>query len=75
MDTSSFPTKGNLLATKNSLALFTNGYELMDRKRNILLRELMSLIKSAKAINLKLILHLQMPIKLFKSLTYKYGYS
>lgn len=50
MDTSSFPTKGNLLAAKNSLALATNGYELMDRKRNILLRELMSLIKSAKAI-------------------------
>lgn len=50
MDTSTFPTKGNLIAAKNSLQLATNGYELMDRKRNILLRELISLIKSAKTI-------------------------
>lgn len=50
MDTSTFPTKGNLIAAKNSLKLATNGYELMDRKRNILLRELISLIKSAKSI-------------------------
>ena len=34
------PTKGNLMNTKKSLALAKNGYELLDRKRNILIREM-----------------------------------
>lgn len=38
-----FPTKSNLMATKRSLALATQGYDLMDRKRNILWREMMQL--------------------------------
>ncbi len=46
-----FPTKGNLLASKKSLALSTLGYELLDRKRNILIRELMILIDKAKELN------------------------
>ncbi|NLW66096.1 MAG: V-type ATP synthase subunit D [Clostridiales bacterium] len=41
------PTKGNLISAKRSLALAQNGYELMDKKRNILIRELMSLIGRA----------------------------
>ena len=36
------PTKGNLTAARRSRALAQNGYELMDRKRNILIRELMA---------------------------------
>ena len=44
------PTKGNLMAAKNSLALAKQGYELMDKKRNILVRELMNLIEEAKSI-------------------------
>ncbi|MBQ0111187.1 MAG: V-type ATP synthase subunit D [Oscillospiraceae bacterium] len=44
------PTKGNLISLKNSLSLAQNGYELMDRKRNILVRETMELIDSAKEI-------------------------
>ena len=43
-----FPTKGNLLNTKKSLELARTGYELMDRKRNILIKKIMSLIKSAE---------------------------
>ena len=42
-----FPTKSNLMATKRSLALATQGYDLMDRKRNILVREMMQLIDRA----------------------------
>ena len=42
------PTKGNLMAAKKSLALAKVGYELMDRKRNILIRELMALIDKVK---------------------------
>ena len=45
-----FPTKGNLLNLKKSLSLARLGYDLMDRKRNILIRELMGLIDEAKDI-------------------------
>ena len=45
-----FPTKSNLMATKRSLALAEQGYDLMDRKRNILVREMMQLIDRAAGI-------------------------
>ena len=45
-----FPTKTNLISTKRSLALAKVGYDLMDRKRNILVREMMQMIDSAKEI-------------------------
>lgn len=45
-----FPTKGNLIATKKSLNLARLGFELLDRKRNILIREMMQLIDKAKSI-------------------------
>ena len=42
------PTKGNLIATKKSLSLASLGYDLMDRKRNILIRELMEQVENVK---------------------------
>ena len=42
-----FPTKGNLMAAKRSLSQAQLGYELMDRKRNILIREMVSLSDKA----------------------------
>lgn len=42
------PTKGNLIAAKRSRMLAQTGYELMDRKRNILIRELMGMMDTAK---------------------------
>ena len=45
-----FPTKGNLIASKKSLDLATMGYDLMDRKRNILIREMMEQVESVKKI-------------------------
>lgn len=50
MNPNTFPTKGNLILAKNSLALARQGYELMDKKRNILIRELMDLIGQARDI-------------------------
>ena len=50
MDPNTFPTKGNLILAKNSLKLSRQGYELMDKKRNILIREMMELIDQAKDI-------------------------
>ena len=47
MDPNTFPTKGNLILAKNSLALSKQGFDLMDKKRNILIRELMDLISEA----------------------------
>ena len=48
------PTKGNLLATKKSLELSRTGFDLLDRKRNILVREMMALIDRASKIQGKI---------------------
>ena len=45
-----FPTKGNLIAAKKSLTLARTGFDLLDRKRNILIREMMGLIDAAGAL-------------------------
>ena len=42
------PTKGNLIIAKNTLKLCRTGYELLDKKRNILIREMMQLIDAVK---------------------------
>ena len=42
------PTKGNLIASKKSLELAKLGYDLMDRKRNVLIREMMNLVDKVK---------------------------
>ena len=42
-----FPTKGNLISSKKSLVLARLGYDLLDRKRNILIREIMLLTNEA----------------------------
>ena len=48
------PTKGNLLSIKKSLSLAKVGYELMDKKRNILIREMMQLIDRANELQGKI---------------------
>ena len=50
MNLNSVPTKGNLMSTKSSLTLAKQGFELMDKKRNILIREIMDLNEKAKGI-------------------------
>ena len=45
-----FPTKSNLMSTKKSLDLAKLGYDLLDRKRNILVHEMMQLIDKASKI-------------------------
>ncbi len=47
MSTQTAPTKSNLIAAKKSLALSRLGYDLLDRKRSILIREMMALIAQA----------------------------
>ena len=50
IDTNSFPTKGNLMKAKNTLALSRQGYDLLDKKRNVLIREIMKLNDQASQI-------------------------
>ena len=49
-----FPTKSNLISTKKSLELTKTGWEFLDRKRNILVREMMMKIDKAKEIQSKI---------------------
>lgn len=48
------PTKGNLMMAKNTLRLSKQGYEMLDKKRNILIREMMLLIEEAKEVEEKI---------------------
>ncbi|MCL2351736.1 MAG: V-type ATP synthase subunit D [Firmicutes bacterium] len=48
MEQSAFPTKGNLILAKNTLQLSRQGYDLLDRKRNVLIKEIMELNEKAK---------------------------
>lgn len=50
MDVSTFPTKSNLISALRNLELSKQGYSLLDKKRNILITEMMSLIERAEEI-------------------------
>lgn len=63
MNPNTFPTKGNLILAKNSLTLARQGFELMDKKRNILIREMMGLIDKAEEIQSQI------------DVTFRYAYS
>ena len=43
-----FPTKGSLIKIRRSLAQAKLGYELMDRKRGVLVREMVSMVDAAR---------------------------
>jgi V/A-type H+-transporting ATPase subunit D len=42
------PTKSTLMAAKSSLEFSEKGYELLDKKRNVLIREMMSYVSMAR---------------------------
>ncbi|WP_422095799.1 V-type ATP synthase subunit D [Thermotoga neapolitana] len=42
------PTRGNLIALKQQLRLAIQGYDLLERKRTVIMRELVGLIEEAK---------------------------
>lgn len=48
------PTKSNLMSLKATLEFSKNGYELLDRKRNVLIREMMGYIDRARDIQQKI---------------------
>ena len=50
MDPNEVPTKGNLMRARNSLKLARQGYDLMDKKRNILIRERTAYTEEAREI-------------------------
>lgn len=44
------PTKGNLIKMKHSLNFAQKGYELLDKKRTVLIQEMMSLVEEAQSL-------------------------
>lgn len=50
MDVSQTPTKGNYISAQTSLKMATQGYDLLDRKRKLLYRELSSLQQKKQAL-------------------------
>ncbi|TYQ17688.1 UNVERIFIED_CONTAM: V/A-type H+-transporting ATPase subunit D [Acetivibrio alkalicellulosi] len=48
MDVSTFPSKGNLISARSNLRMSRVGYELLDKKRNILFTEMIALSKRAE---------------------------
>lgn len=50
MDINNTPTKGNLMQIQKTLDLSRNGYQLMDRKRIILMNELIALLDRASGL-------------------------
>lgn len=44
------PTKGNLISTKKQLELAVLGYDLLDKKRNVLIKEMMALLDDVKLV-------------------------
>lgn len=48
MQTNIVPTKANLIKAKNLLDFSEKGFELLDKKRNVLIREMMGLMDKAK---------------------------
>lgn len=50
MAVNSAPTKSNLISARASLEFSIKGFELLDKKRNVLIREMMGLIGRAKDI-------------------------
>lgn len=54
MDVNTAPTKGNLMQIEKTLDLSRNGYQLMDRKRMILMNELVSLVDQSRKVQVDL---------------------
>lgn len=55
MNDQGFPTKGNLIRLKKSYKLAQKGFELMDRKRTILTREMMIFLKDVRLLREELL--------------------
>jgi V/A-type H+-transporting ATPase subunit D len=49
------PTKGNLIRLKEQLRLAEGGYSLLEKKRNILMKELLSIVQDARDLQEKIL--------------------
>ena len=48
------PTKANLMKSKSLLAFSKQGYQLLDKKRTVLIREMMALIEDVKRLQIQI---------------------
>jgi V/A-type H+-transporting ATPase subunit D len=54
MDINIAPTKANLMSAKSTLEFSQKGFDLLDQKRNVLIREMMGLLDKAKEVQAKI---------------------
>ncbi len=54
MDMTQTATKGNLMNARNSLRMADKGYDLLDRKRKLLMREMTALTERAKTLQTRI---------------------
>lgn len=54
MDINIAPTKANLMSAKATLEFSKSGYDLLDQKRNVLIREMMGLLDKAKDVQARI---------------------
>jgi V/A-type H+-transporting ATPase subunit D len=73
IDYKSAPTKTNLLKFKEELELAQEGYELLDKKKEVLLRELLRLLYEVKGVQEKVSMELKKIYDKFKSAESKLG--
>lgn len=69
------PTKANLIKSKNMLSFSKRGYDLLDKKRNVLIREMMSLVSSANDIQEKIQKNFYSAFEALKFANITLGYS
>ena len=62
------PTKSNLLAMKDQLAVSTNGYELLEEKREILVSELMHMVQRVQLLEKEIDKAIQKAYPAFKKM-------
>ncbi|HHX67873.1 MAG: V-type ATP synthase subunit D [Miniphocaeibacter sp.] len=67
------PTKGNLIKVKKSLDFAEKGYDLLDRKRVVLVKEMMSLVDKSKELQEKIAVEFENAYSLLKEATITMG--
>ncbi|QQK07364.1 V-type ATP synthase subunit D [Miniphocaeibacter halophilus] len=67
------PTKGNLIKIKKSLDFAEKGYDLLDRKRVVLVKEMMSLVDKSKKLQEEIEVEFERAYNLLKEATITMG--
>lgn len=75
MNTQMAPTKANLIKSKSMLNFSRRGYDLLDKKRNVLIREMMSLVELANDIQKKIQVNFEIAFEALKYANITLGFN